>query len=590
MAKEKKTVSASAKRTGGISLMNLLLILTVPFAAALILSIAIFSSELDEVMENDEALYMESLYDVTSDLINSDRDFYQAMLAAMEHHDYFDSLDADTKDSLYNDYLENREQAISGVENAMAIAKQDADLWTGTTADGDTATFEKLAAEYEEEFQIWENSFDVDNNIGNWQEFMEDFSTARGYLSEMSDIVEVWAANEVEKQEASVSRTILLLAIIFIVIAAGLVVIALVLARKMTKNAQEITEGVHEMSNGDFVNSIPTNSFVREFKEIATNSEEMRERLQDALLKVIGHAGSVDDAANSSKVKITDGQKMSSDISSAVEDLAQGATSLAQDVQSTSDLTNNIGNSVDLVLDAANSNMEKGRAVYSGSTKVQQQIEDLKIADQKTDEMAGEVAESVSETAAAVSEISTAAETIISIASQTNLLALNASIEAARAGEAGKGFAVVADNIKDLAEQSNQSAGQITEILSRITELSERNKELTGKIKEATTSESASLQEMSASFDEMLSLVLETEEGNKQIVSLVESMTSDKNAIMGSVESLSSVSEQSAASTEETSASLEQLNASLVDVVEQAEALQRIAEELEENVRFFHVQ
>lgn len=590
MSKEPAKKNSPAKQGGGMSLMAVLLVLTVPFAIALIASIGFFSGEITSTAEDDETLYMNTLYEVSTDLVNADRDFYQAMLGATQHHDYFESATPEDKAAYLDDYLSNRDQAISGAENAIALAMQNPDLWTGTILEGGGSTFEALAAEYEKEFSSWEQSFDVKNNIGNWKSFLKEFSTARGFLSDMSDIVEAWALNEVTKQESAIHRTILISASIFIIIAAALVLIALLIARKMTKNAREIREGVDNMASGDFIKTIPTNSFVREFRAIAINTEEMRKKLQSALIKVIGHAGDVDNAANSSKSKISNGQKMSSDISSAVEDLAQGATSLAQDVQSTSDLTVSIGNSVDLVLDAANGNMEKGRAVYSGSTKVQQQIEDLKIADQRTDEMAGEVAESVNETANAVEEISKAAEAIMSIASQTNLLALNASIEAARAGEAGKGFAVVADNIKDLAEQSNQSAGQITEILSRITELSERNKELTGRIKEATSNESASLQEMSASFDEMLSLVLETEEGNKQIVSLVETMTSDKNAILGSVESLSSVSEQSAASTEETSASLEQLNASLVDVVEQAERLQEIAEELEENVRFFHVQ
>ncbi|MBQ6442471.1 MAG: hypothetical protein IJJ13_07780 [Lachnospiraceae bacterium] len=589
MAKQGNDKSTT-KTSGGISLMALLLVLTVPFAAALVVSIVFFSTRITATSAEDETLYMEKLYSISTELINADRDFYQAMQGAMERHDYADSAEPEQIQEYLTQYEENRQQVIDRVTDAVAVAQADPVLWTGTVLEAGGATFETLSGEYEEAFHTWETAYDPKNNIGDWKNYLATFEDARGYLSEMTDLVEKWAADEVVMQETATKRTILISAIIFVVIAAVLVFIALLIARRMSKNAKEITAGVREMSNGDFVKEIPSNSLVSEFKAIAVNSENMRQRLQNALLQVIGHAGDVDEAANSSKSKITNGQKMSSDISSAVEDLAQGATSLAQDVQSTSDLTNNIGNSVDLVLEAANGNLEKGRAVFDNSSKVQQQIEDLKIADQKTDEMAGEVAESVNETAAAVEEISNAAEAIMSIASQTNLLALNASIEAARAGEAGKGFAVVADNIKDLAEQSNQSAGQITEILSRITELSERNKELTGRIKEATTNESVSLQEMSASFDEMINLVQETEQGNQQIVSLVETMTSDKNAIMGSVEALSSVSEQSAASTEETSASLEQLNASLVDVVEQAENLQRIAEALEENVRFFHVQ
>ena len=54
---------------------------------------------------------------------------------------------------------------------------------------------------------------------------------------------------------------------------------------------------------------------------------------------------------------------------------------------------------------------------------------------------------------------------ISSIAGQTNLLSLNASIEAARAGEAGRGFAVVAEQVKNLAEQSTEAAGETTKLI-----------------------------------------------------------------------------------------------------------------------------
>lgn len=560
----------------------------VPMIVILLLVVTFFGMRIKKQAEEDKGLYYDTLYTINTSLINMDRDFYRSMLAAVQLKSERLYLEKETVDTMLANYQDNAQKTADGLQKVIAIAKKHPDLYK-TMKSEDGQTFEALATAFGDGMATWQGSYDFSIYMGDWNLFTNTFYDTREYLGSMQKMTEKWANQQIAANEKAVAAFVFSYLGLVVIFAIVLFVIAMLIANKMVKSLQGITKGIEEIAEGDFATPVTTKSKIKEFTQIATFTEEMRHRVSKVLTDVVKGAETVSAGAESAKDSVSASQKTATDIAAAVTDLASGASTMAEDVQDTTGITVEIGNAVDQVMTAATDNLDKGRLVYGESSKVQQQLQEIRKQDAETDAMAGEVAESVNQTAEVVSKISTAAESIISIASQTNLLALNASIEAARAGEAGRGFAVVADNIKGLAEETNKMAGEITDMLSAIANFSDNNKKLTAKIKESTTGEVVALEAMEKSFDQMMTLLQETEEGNKSIMAMVEELNTHKDSIVNSMENLSSISEENAASTQETSASLSMLEATMQNIVEEANHLNEVAEKLQQNVSFFRV-
>ncbi|MBO4416325.1 MAG: methyl-accepting chemotaxis protein [Lachnospiraceae bacterium] len=578
-----------------ISMKAAVIAIGAALTVALIVSIAYFTVQLRSTSQKYQEVYYDTLYSVSEKLINADRDLYQAMLAAAQGYDIYRGTGDIPEEyvetyivSKAQDYHDNVKQTKDRAAQAAEIARKEDSLYKNTLSE-DGYSFEDNYNEFLTNIAAWEVLFNVDNYTGDWGNFNNDFEAVRDGLSEMTDITEVWAKAEETAIQKEIQKRILNSIIIFAIVAVVMMVIAILIVENMRKSLKELDITVENMSNGDFSTEIDPQSKFSEFVKLGAQNEQMRKRIRDAVALVINNADQVSNEAEVTKNSIADSQSVMNDISTAVENLAVGATAMANDVQTTSGITVDIGMAIDNVSGSVNETLNKVEQLSESSQQLREGLDVLRKADAETDAKAEQVASSVSETAEVVSKISTAADGIIAIAGQTNLLALNASIEAARAGDAGRGFSVVAENIKGLATESDRLAGEITTMLKDISNYSERNKELTASIKDATAKENESLEKMIGGFNEMLAILDQARNENQDAAAQTVSMTSKKEGILDSIESLSSISEENAASTEETSASIDQLNNNMESVVAEAEKLHSIAADLKRSVEFFRI-
>lgn len=179
-------------------------------------------------------------------------------------------------------------------------------------------------------------------------------------------------------------------------------------------------------------------------------------------------------------------------------------------------------------------------------------------------------------------EIGQIVEMITTIASQTNLLALNAAIEAARAGENGRGFAVVANEVRKLAEQSEESTAKIIDIVQEIQKETYISEEKMNHVNGEVQKGLDTIQEAGKAFEKILNGIHQVTDQIQEITYHFQSMSASSEEVTAFTIEMNGTAKEATKHVKQIASDLkEQLN-SIEEIAKSTESLSKMAEDLNE--------
>ena len=274
-----------------------------------------------------------------------------------------------------------------------------------------------------------------------------------------------------EQSNAVYDRTIkIFLAILLAGLVIG-VVVARVIARGIAGPLGESVELLDAVADGDLTREVPQELAERR-DEIGTMIAAL-DKMQRSLRSFLND---VRTEAERSAAMVEEVQGLVGELNDGAQDMSAATEEMAAGMEETAASTSNLQHLSDTVSQSILASAEDAKKSESYTNEVAARANELKKKMDAAQASAQGVynstkssVEQAIEAAKVVDHIEALTNDITEIAEQTNLLALNAAIEAARAGEAGRGFSVVAEEVRKLAEQSQQTAEKIQSLTGRVT-------------------------------------------------------------------------------------------------------------------------
>ena len=296
-----------------------------------------------------------------------------------------------------------------------------------------------LASSYE---ASWEDYF---RKVSGVMDITHDFSVA------ILDHLQV----SLDQRLSDGKRSMLVLVVALAVVLLVLVWLYLGFYVSTRRTISDLSQVMRQVAAGDMTGRVVVTSR-DELGQLATELNTSVQRIQELIRHVSRTTGQVSD--QSGQV-----EEISTQSSQAVEAQRTQIEQVATAMNEMAATSQEVARSAAL---AANNAEQVNNETLTGRRMVETSVDGIEKLAQEI-ENSVQVINNLAEDSASISRV---LDVIKGVAEQTNLLALNAAIEAARAGEQGRGFAVVADEVRTLAQRTQQSTQEIEQMIARLQE------------------------------------------------------------------------------------------------------------------------
>jgi len=260
-------------------------------------------------------------------------------------------------------------------------------------------------------------------------------------------------------------------------------------------------------------------------------------KLQGIIREITDSVGSLNNAAQQMSVVTTESRD---GIVKQQVDIDQVATAMNEMSATVHEVARN-------AMDAAGAAKEADDEAANGKQVVSQAVGTIDKLATDVDEAANVIHQLAQDS----ENIGTVLDVIKAIAEQTNLLALNAAIEAARAGEQGRGFAVVADEVRTLAQRTQQSTQEIQEIIEKLQAGAEKAERVMKASREQAQTSVDESSRAGTSLVSITDMVARINDMNTQIASAAEEQTAVAEEISRSIVAINDVAVQTSQSSDQ---------------------------------------